>query len=135
MPIPTTLIKRVVAMTLAEKNNEGLIFENCTGDTVNNILPDDKAFNEDFIKIDRNIAGVEWEAEIQEAAVHMSQLNNNQYVSLAGKKDDEENDNKSTGVENEGEIEGVLHNDKIVGVDSHNESTESGSTESTDKAD
>ena len=56
-----------------EKQNEGLIFENRTYATVNDILPDDeenKAFNE----IDGNIAGVDWEAEIKDPAAHMPQL-------------------------------------------------------------
>ena len=54
-------MKRVAAMDLSEKQNEGLIFENRTGATLNDILPDDKA-NEAFDKIDGNITGVEWEA-------------------------------------------------------------------------
>ena len=56
------VMKRVAAMVLAEKQNESLIFENRTGATVNDILPDDKV-NEAFDEIDRNITGVEWEAE------------------------------------------------------------------------
>ena len=55
-------MKRVVAMALAKKQNEGLIFENSIRSTVNDILPDDEA-NETFDKIDGNITGVEWEAE------------------------------------------------------------------------
>ena len=51
-------MKRVAAMALDEKQNEGLIFENHTGATVNDILPDDKA-NEAFDKINGNITGVE----------------------------------------------------------------------------
>ena len=58
---PMVVMKRVTAMDLAKKQNEGLIFENRTGATVNDILPDDKA-NEAFDEIDGNIAGVEWEA-------------------------------------------------------------------------
>ena len=58
---PTIVMKRVAEMALAEKQNEGLIFENRTGATVNNILTDDKA-NEAFDKIYGNITGVEREA-------------------------------------------------------------------------
>ena len=57
-------MKRVVAMALAEKQNEGLIFENHTGATVNHILPNDEA-NEAFDEIDGDITGVEWEAEAE----------------------------------------------------------------------
>ena len=53
-------MKRVTEMALAKKQNEELIFENLTGATVNDILPDDKA-NEAFNKIDGNITGVDWE--------------------------------------------------------------------------
>ena len=121
-------------MALAKKQNEGLIFENRTGATVNDILPYDEA-NESFDKIYGNITGVYWEAEIQYPAAHMLQLNNTQYAALADEKDDEENDTESTGVENGGKITGVRHDDKTTGVDSDNESTESGSTGATDKAD
>ena len=38
-------------------------------------------------------------------------------------------------MENNGEITGVQHNDKITGVDSDNESAQSGSTGTTDEAD
>ena len=55
-------MKRVAAMALVGKQNEGLIFENCTGATVNDILPDDEA-NEMFNELDKNIKGVDWEAE------------------------------------------------------------------------
>ena len=43
--VPTLMIimKQVVAMALAKKQNEGLIFENHTGATVNNILLGDEA--------------------------------------------------------------------------------------------
>ena len=41
VPNPTIVMKQVAAMALAEKHNEGLIFENRTGSTVNDILPDD----------------------------------------------------------------------------------------------
>ena len=51
-------MKRVAAMSLAEKQNKGLIFDNHIGVEVKNILPDDDA-NEAFNKIDGNIAGVE----------------------------------------------------------------------------
>ena len=37
VPTPTDVMKRVVAMDLAEKQYEGLIFENHSGITVNNI--------------------------------------------------------------------------------------------------
>ena len=43
VPTPTIVIKRVTEMSLAKKQNKGLIFENRTGATVNDILPDDKA--------------------------------------------------------------------------------------------
>ena len=59
VPTPTIVMKRVVAMSLAEKQNEGLIFENHTGAMVNNILIDDKT-NEAFNKIDGDITGVDW---------------------------------------------------------------------------
>ena len=49
-------------MDLAKKQNEGLIFENCVGATVNDIFPDDEA-NEAFNKINGNIAGMDWEVE------------------------------------------------------------------------
>ena len=99
-------MERVAAMSLAEKQNEGLIFENSTGATVNDIMPDDKA-NEAFKKIDRNITGVDWEAKIQEPAAHMPQLNNNKYAALEGEEDDEDNDTEITGMENDEEITGV----------------------------
>ena len=51
-------------MALAKKQNKGLIFENLTGATANDILPDDKA-NEAFNEVDRNITGVDWEAKIK----------------------------------------------------------------------
>ena len=57
-------MKRVAAMDLAKKQNEGLIFENRTRATVNNILLDDEV-NEAFDKIDGNITGVEWEEEAE----------------------------------------------------------------------
>ena len=58
VPIPTIVMKRVAALNLAEKQNKGLIFENCTGTTVNNILLDEEA-NEAFNEIDGNISGVD----------------------------------------------------------------------------
>ena len=36
------VMKKVAETALSEKQNEGLIFENRTGATVNDILPDDK---------------------------------------------------------------------------------------------
>ena len=77
-------MKRVAAMALAEKQNKGLVFENRTWATVNDILPDDE-LNEASDEIDRNITGVEWEAEteIQETETHILQINNNQYAALA----------------------------------------------------
>ena len=67
VPTPTIVMKRVATMALSKKQNEGLIFENHTGATVNDLLPYDKV-NESFHKIDGNITGVEWdpETEIQE---------------------------------------------------------------------
>ena len=114
VPTSTIFIKRVAAMALAEKQNEGIFFENRTGVTVEDIFPDDQA-NEAFNKIDRNISGVDWEVEpteqeIQEPQVHIPHINKNQYVSLAGNEgddkngDNQENNTKSTGVENKGEI-------------------------------
>ena len=84
-------MKQLAEMALAEKQNKVLIFENCIGATVNDILPYDEA-NEVFDKIDENIPGVDWEAEIQEPEAHMPQLNNNQYAALAGEEDNEDND-------------------------------------------
>ena len=89
-----------------------------------------KAFNE----IDRNIAGVDWEAEpleqeILELEVHIPYINNNQYVALAWYEDDDENgydqenNTKSTGAENDGKIIGVRHGGKITGVESDNDNT------------
>ena len=106
-------MKRVVALALAKKQNEVLIFENRTGATVNDILPDDEA-NEAFDKIDGNITGVEWgaEAETQEPETHTPQTYNNQYAALADEEENEDNDNESTGVDNDGEITGVRHDKK-----------------------
>ena len=59
MPTPTIVMKQVAEIALAKKQNEGLIFENRTDATVNDILPDDKA-NKAFNKIYGNITGVEW---------------------------------------------------------------------------
>ena len=50
-------MKRLAAMALAEKQNEGLIFENRTDAMVNDILPDDEA-NKAFDKLNGNITGV-----------------------------------------------------------------------------
>ena len=129
-------MKRVAAMALAKKQNEGLIFENSTGSTVNDILPDDEA-NETFDEIDGNITGVEWEAEAetQEPATHTLQTYNNQYAALADEEENEDNDNESTGVDNDGKITGVRHDNEITGVDSDNKRTESGSTGKNDEAD
>ena len=93
--------------------------------------------NETFDETNRNITGVEWETEteIQEPATHIPQINNNQYVALTDEEDNEGNNNKSTGVDNDGEITGVRQDEKITGVDSDNESAELGSTGSTDEAD
>ena len=88
VPTPKIVMKQVVEMALAKKQNEGLIFENCTGATVNNILPNENA-NVAFSKIDRNIIGVDWEAEIQDPAAHIPKLNNNQYATLAGEEENE----------------------------------------------
>ena len=129
---PTIVMKEVAAMALAEKQNKGPIFENCTGAMVNDILPDDEA-NEAFNEIDGNIVGMDWEAKIQYLEAYMPHLNNNKYVALAGEEDDEENDTKSTGAQNDDKITGVSHDDKITGVDSDNKRTESGSTGATDK--
>ena len=52
-----SVMKRVAEMALAEKQNEELIFENRTGDTVNDILPDEEA-NEAFGELDENITGL-----------------------------------------------------------------------------
>ena len=98
-------MKRVVEIALAQKLNKGLIFGNRTGSTVNDILPDDKE-NEVFDKIDGNITGVEWEAEAEtrEPATYITQTFNNQYAALADKEENEDNNNESTGVKNDGEI-------------------------------
>ena len=106
VPTPTIFMKQVEAMASAKKQNKGLIFENRTDARINDIWPDDKA-NEAFNKIDRNISGVDLEAEIQELTSHIPQLKNNQYSALAGKEGNEDNDTESTGVENDGEITGV----------------------------
>ena len=81
------VMEQVTEMALAEKQNEGIIFENRTGATVNDTLPDDKE-NEAFNGIDRNIAGVDWEAEKQDPEAHMSQLNKNRYAELSGEEED-----------------------------------------------
>ena len=63
---------------------------------------------------------MDWEAEIQDLAAYMPQLNNSQYAALASEEDDEDNDTKITGVEKNSEITGVRHGDKIIGVDRDN---------------
>ena len=62
VPTPKIIMKRVAAMALTKKQNEGLIFENHTGATVSDLLPDDEA-NEAFDELDGNIKGVDWGAE------------------------------------------------------------------------
>ena len=120
-------------MALAKKHNEGLIFENRAGITVNDILPDDNA-NEAFNKIDRSLTGVDWEAEppeqeIKKAAVQIRHIKNNQYTALADDEDDDknedeqENDTKSAEEENDSEITVVHHDNKSTVVDSGNEIT------------
>ena len=71
--------------------------------------------------MDRNITGVEWEAEteIQMPATHIPQINNNEYEALADEEENEGNDNKSTGEDNDGKITGVRHDDELSGVDSN----------------
>ena len=86
------VMKQVAAMSLAEKR---LVFKNCTGATVNEILPDDEV-NEAFNEIDGNFTGVDWKAEVQDPMAHMPQLNNNQYAALAGEEDNKDNDTEST---------------------------------------
>ena len=129
-------MKKVAAMALSKKQNEGLIIENRTGATVNHILPDDEV-NKALNKIDGNITGLDWEAEIQEPAANMPQLNNNHYAALAGDKGDDANNTKSTGVDNDRKITEVRHDNEITGVDINNESpgvkSESGSMGATYK--
>ena len=81
-------MKHVAAMDLAEKQNEGLIFENRTIATVNDLLPDDEA-NETFDELDGDITGVYWEAEmeIQYPETHILQINSNQFAALANEED------------------------------------------------
>ena len=47
---------------------------------------------------------MEWEAEaeIKEPATHIPQINNNQDVALVDEEENEDNDNESTGVDNDG---------------------------------
>ena len=65
-------MKCVAGMALAKKQNKGLVFENHTGATIYDILPDDEA-NVAFDELNRNITGVDWEAEIeiQQTEAHM----------------------------------------------------------------
>ena len=134
-------------MALAKKQTEGIIVDNRVGVAVNDILSDDDA-NEAFSKIDRNIAGVEWEAEpldpeLPEVAVHIPHINNNQYAALVNNdknnEDEQENDNERTGVENNGKRTGVENDNESTGVGSDDESTgvksEPGSMGATDEVD
>ena len=59
VPTPTISMKRVATMALAEKQNEGLIFENHTCAKVNDVLLDDEA-NEVFNENGINIVEVDW---------------------------------------------------------------------------
>ena len=136
-------MKRVVAVALAENQSEGLIFENCTGIAVDDVLPDYDA-NKAFREIDVELTGVELETEPLEAKLtqaepagsilHNNQYillpNNNQYALIAENEEDNEDNNKSTRVE-----------DERTGVDSNdNKSTEVNSeiigvNEANDKSD
>ena len=76
---PTIVMKQLAAIALDEKQTEVLVFDNGVGVAVNNILLDNNT-NEVFDKIDRNIEGVEWEAEPtdpenKEAALHTPHIN------------------------------------------------------------
>ena len=62
VPTPRIVIKLVAEMALAEKKNEGLMFENRAGVTVNDIFPNDEV-NETFNKIDGNVSEDDWEEE------------------------------------------------------------------------
>ena len=55
-----------MAVALAENQSEGLIFENCTGIAVDDVLPDYDA-NKAFREIDVELTGVELETEPLEA--------------------------------------------------------------------
>ena len=55
----TILMKRLEAMAMAKTQPEGLFFDNCTGISVQDILPYDNT-NKVLHDIDRNILGVEW---------------------------------------------------------------------------
>ena len=95
VPMPTIVMKQVAVMPIAKKKNEGHIFENRTGVTVNDIFPDDDA-NEVFNKIYGNTAGVDWEEEPPEQEIHgpeahIPNINNNQYTALEDDEDDDEN--------------------------------------------
>ena len=96
VPTPKIVMKQVAAMALDEKQNEVLIFENRAGATVNDIFPDDEA-NEEFNRIYGNITGVDCESdppeqEIQEPAVHILYIQNNEYVALADNDDYNKNE-------------------------------------------
>ena len=72
-------MKQLAVIALDEKQTEVLVFDNGVGVAVNNILLDNN-INEAFEKIDRNIEGVEWEAEPtdpenKEAALHTPHIN------------------------------------------------------------
>ena len=90
VPTPTIVMKQVAEMDLAGKQNKRQVFENCTDDTVNNIMLGDEA-NKAFNEIDGNIAGVDWEAKIKELSAHMPHLRNNQYAALVGNEENEKN--------------------------------------------
>ena len=76
-------------MALAKKQSEELIFDNRLGIAVDDILSDDGA-NKAFRKIEGNVAGLEWEAEILESEVHILRIHNNQYAALAEDDDNGE---------------------------------------------
>ena len=59
-----------------------MIFKNCVGLVVDNILRYDYA-NDIFQQINGNIARVEWGAETLEAMAHILNILNNQYAPLA----------------------------------------------------
>ena len=72
---------------MAKTQPEGLFFDNCTGISVEDILPDDDA-NEAFSKIDRNIVGVECQTDTLEDKPTYTEpteaiIHNNQYMQLS----------------------------------------------------